>query len=619
MAFLSCKKMDTGDSTPIIPGEVFPIPASTPVNGAVSGRVLNENNIPVSSAAIECAGIITNTDVNGFFNINQATLDKYISTVVVTKTGYFKAYRSFSANTGRNFVEIKLIPKTLTATVSSVSPVTVTLPNSTEIRLQPNSMIVKSTGIAYNGSVNVYASYIDPTRTDIGSVVPGSFIGKDNNNLYALQSTGMIAVDIESASGEPLQLAVNMPASIKLPIPVSLAGNAPSTIDTWSLDDKGVWKKEGTATRSGNFYDMPVSHFSFWNCDVPMNAVYLSMHVQDREGNSITNTLTQLKIIGNTTYLPSSAYGFTDGQGNVSGFVPAAVQLELNLLSNNPGCMFVVYSQIIGIFNANTSLTITATLTMLPGMDSLRVSGLANDCSGQPLQNGTALIYSGQYYKYASIINGSYSTTLLHCTPIDSVRVLLNDNLSAGIAMVSTVAVSGNSVTIPATSLCLNMYDGIYEVTGTFSDIFNTAFTSIYPKRYHLITAGPVSVFVGEDINAGIMPAYSFMNSGAITFYGSFGIQLTINPSSNTISELHNYYGDPRNPATGAGNPALGSGEPLYAASNSRRAVLDPSGLNIYDPSSRVFRIKYLMSQPSVVTTGFRAFFDETWTYIGPR
>ena len=262
----SCKKVD--QDSPIIPGQAFQIPAPSPVNGSVSGRIVDENNTGVPSAIVKCGSSGALTDADGFFNINNITLDKYITTVTVTKPGYFKAYRSFSANASRNFVDIKLIPKTLSMSISSSVASTVTLSNSTEIKFQANSVQVKSSGAPYTGSVNVYAHYIDPTADDIASVVPGSFLGKDANNLYALQSTGMIAVEMESSAGEPLQLVTGMPATIKLPIPASLIASAPATIDTWSLDETGVWVKERTAAKTGNAYEFQATHFSFWNCDL---------------------------------------------------------------------------------------------------------------------------------------------------------------------------------------------------------------------------------------------------------------------------------------------------------------------------------------------------------------
>ncbi len=599
----------------------FLLPAPSPVNGTVSGLIVDENNAAVASAVVRCAGVTTNTDANGFFNISNVTLDKYITTVSVTKAGYFKGYRSFSANASRNYVNIKLIPKTLSGNITSSTGGTITLPNTTEIVFQSNSFVEKNTGIAYNGTVKVYASYIDPTRDDISTIIPGSLMGRDANNLYVLQSKGMIAVDLESTAGVALQLATNKPAAIKLFIPTALAGTAPNTIDTWSLDEQGVWKKENTATKIGNYYQMNASHFSYWNCDISSNAIYLSLHIQNQQGNSLPNTATRLKVISQF----NCAYGTTDNEGNVSGLVPSNVGLQFDIYSGSIGCTLnSLYTQNIGPYSTNASTIITATLSTAQNQQSvLNVSGVINGCNGLPLQSGTVFISSFPHFVYANVVNGAYSAAILHCQFINPLHISLLQSSNAAPVFVGLYPINSNSMTIPATSACnnspLNLYDGVYNVTGSFVDYLNPTFTGVYPKRLHLITTSPTSVIVADSINGEMVPGYLFLNNGAGSFYGSFGLQLSFNSSTNFVNEIHNYYGDPTNVSTGVGNPSIGTGAPMYASSNTRTAVLDPTGTNYFNSSNRVLRLKYFMNQPSTSPNGPRAAFDETWTYIGPR
>ncbi|MFM7710533.1 MAG: hypothetical protein ACKO5C_06420 [Ferruginibacter sp.] len=166
-----------------------------------------------------------------------------------------------------------------------------------------------------------------------------------------------------------------------------------------------------------------------------------------------------------------------------------------------------------------------------------------------------------------------------------------------------------------------NKYDGLYEVTGTYRDVSPAGanFSGRYPLEYYLVTTGPSSVNVCMQINGEITPGYLFSNAGAGSYYGSFGLAAYFNPATDAITEVRNYYGDPANPATGVGNPGAGSGAPNYASANNRRATLDPTGINAYDANTKVVKIKYFMIQPTVVPNGPRAFFNETWTYIGPR
>jgi len=163
-----------------------------------------------------------------------------------------------------------------------------------------------------------------------------------------------------------------------------------------------------------------------------------------------------------------------------------------------------------------------------------------------------------------------------------------------------------------------NPWDGVYLMSGTFTDVAFPAFTYIGDQQYSLITVSATKCVVrNDDLNGGI-PGYIFSNAGAGTYYGSFGWVISFDPATNKVSELYNYYGDPALPATAGGNPAAGSGAPLYASSNGRRAVLDPSGVNAVQ-SNKDILIKHWMLQPSVVPTGARSFFNDRWKYLGPR
>ena len=165
-----------------------------------------------------------------------------------------------------------------------------------------------------------------------------------------------------------------------------------------------------------------------------------------------------------------------------------------------------------------------------------------------------------------------------------------------------------------------NAWDGIYMMSGTYLDVSpaGAAFSYLGDQQYSLVTAGASTCdVINDDLNGGI-PGYLFSNAGTGTYYGSFGWVISFNPASNAISDLHNYYGDPTKAPTVGGNPAAGSGPPNYASANNRRAVLDPTGVNAVQGNKDII-IKHWMIQPTVVPGGPRAFFNETWTYLGPR
>jgi hypothetical protein len=145
-----------------------------------------------------------------------------------------------------------------------------------------------------------------------------------------------------------------------------------------------------------------------------------------------------------------------------------------------------------------------------------------------------------------------------------------------------------------------NKWDGVYAVTGTFLDVTNANFTGLYPLEWELQTAGATTCIVVDNVYLGI-PGHVFLNSGSLTYYGSFGLVVNFDPATDQITSVVNYYGQP--------------------AGNTRSAVLDPSGVNKYDAATKTIKIKYWMTQPSVVPAppSIRTYFNETWTFEHAR
>lgn len=143
-----------------------------------------------------------------------------------------------------------------------------------------------------------------------------------------------------------------------------------------------------------------------------------------------------------------------------------------------------------------------------------------------------------------------------------------------------------------------NKWDGVYRVTGTMLDAANATFLGSYPLTFHLITTG-ANTCDAFDPDYGIY-GHIFDAAGAPNYYGSFMPGLTFDPTTNVITSATNLWGQ-------------GSG------ANVRSCRLDPTGVNAVDASKNI-KIKYILSQAAPAAfIGDRVFFNETWTYIGPR
>jgi hypothetical protein len=380
------------------------------VTGGIAGIVIDENNFPVMGATVTSGGHTTTTDRYGAFRFSNISISKANGTVKVTVPGYFNAYRTFPATAGRTHnVRIKLIPKINSGNFSAISGGTVNITGGVKL-VVPANAISNSSGTSYTGQVNVTMTWIDPSSDDLPYTVMGDLRGLTTaNEEMGLSTYGMIGVELTDAGGQSLKIATGKTAELTFPVPASLQGNAPATIDLWHFDETTArWKQEGTATKTGSNYIANVSHFSFWNCDAPFPLIDLCMSFKDPSGNPLINAQVRIKRVVNNTY----GYGRTDSAGNLCGKVPKNEALVLEVLDL---CNTVAYSQNIGPFSSNTTLP-PITVNM-PATNSLIITGTVTNCSGGNVTNGAAIIYvSGGNHYTVPVTNGAFTLSIVRCT-----------------------------------------------------------------------------------------------------------------------------------------------------------------------------------------------------------
>lgn len=383
-----------------------------PVTATIQGNILDENAAPVAGARITVGNDVVFTDTRGYFRILNASLDRNNALVTAEKEGYFKAFRSFKATTGTNHVVIKLIQKTMTGTVDGATGGQVILSNGATVVL-PAHGIVRPDGSTYDDEIYVYAAYIDPTSSSIDQEVPGSFMANtQTDQRVTLSSYGIMAVELESPAGVPLKIKQGNTATLSLPIPSSLQNSAPATIPLWYVDENtGLWEEEGSASRNGNTYTGTVKHFTFWNCDIPVPAVTLSLTVRNNDNQPMVHTRVRIKATSSNPYFVS-ANGYTDSLGQVSGLIPANYTLIMEILDQ---CGNAIYTQNIGPFAQNTDLGV---ITLTSNVGSLvTIKGKLLNCTGNAVTNGYAVISVGTMVMYDAVDGGgNFSVAFTHCS-----------------------------------------------------------------------------------------------------------------------------------------------------------------------------------------------------------
>ncbi len=410
ITMISCEKDDGnsgGEQQEIIP-DTFSEYFGNAVARNFLGNVVDTNKNPIEGVTITIGNETAMTDSNGVFILNNANVNERFGYIKAEKTGYIHGSRSVVPSNGTNKVTIMLLEATVVGTITSGSSETVSMGNGSSVSFDGN--FTKEDGSIYSGSVNVMIHHLDPSDEDMPQQMPGMLYAENEEGAERmLQTLGMLAVELRGDNGEDLNLAEGSSSEIKIPVDVSLIGIAPASIPLWYFDEvNGYWKEEGHATLQGDMYVGNVSHFSFWNCDIPAEAITLCVTVTNVNINPLNNL--RLSI---TSASFGTTYGYTNENGEVCGYVPSNETLELNVYSYDFCGDTPLYSEMIGPFNADSNSSIS-----VPDNSDIieeTVTGTFNTCSDDAVTDGYVQLTYGDRTFTDIVSNGEFEISLLRC------------------------------------------------------------------------------------------------------------------------------------------------------------------------------------------------------------
>jgi hypothetical protein len=424
------------------------------VNSSVSGFVTDESDVAVSGAAVKVGSMNTTTDKFGYFQVNNVQVIQTAAIVSVAKPGYFNGIKTYIAtNNKAAFFRIKLIPKSTAGSVDAAVGGVVTTSTGLTVNFPADAFVVASSNASYSGQVSIAAQWIDPTAEDVNRKMPGDLRGLDTFGfIKSLTTYGMAAIELSGSGGELLQLAPGIKASVTFPLPASISATAPGTIPLWYFDEAiGLWKQQGIAVKTGAGYTGEVSHFSFWNCDVPANYIHFDCTVLDATGKPIKNASVKISVVNNTY---DSRSGYTDSSGYVGGLIPSSSKVLLEVFSDH-SCPTAVYSQTILTSTESISL---GSISIAASM-SATITGNVIDCNGAAVTNGYAIMEKdGMNFHVAVNSTGTFSITTIICNTSTIVKLIAQNNstlqagnestltLNAGLNAAGTLTACGTNI-----------------------------------------------------------------------------------------------------------------------------------------------------------------------------
>ncbi len=423
LVFASCKK------DPVIDDNPPPVDTTRTflnVSTSVAGIVTDVNNAPISDAIVSFGNETSNTDANGIFKFENVTVPENRAFVTVEKAGYFHGSRTFFAyKNQRSNVRISLLEKTIQGSVTA-SGGTVTTPEGVKLEFPANA-VADANGNPYTGTVQVAAQYLDPTADNILSIMPGDLRGITTDNVEEGMTTyGMVAVELLGSGGELLNVADGKTVQLTMPVPSAQTSSAPAEIPLWYFDEtNGVWKEEGKATLQGSEYVGDVSHFTYWNCDINWDLIYLDGSVL-LEGVALEGAYVCLTFDNNGW--ESTACDVTNSTGVFSGQVPTNTTFTLNVYpAAYTNCGDAIHTQEIGPFTTDITLDPINIDPSTVVDNSMTITGTLVDCDNNPVVNGYAKIKLGWAEYYAYTTDGTIDYTFTHCGTATDVEITAVD------------------------------------------------------------------------------------------------------------------------------------------------------------------------------------------------
>lgn len=410
----------------------------------------NEKNDLVSGAVMTLDGTQYTSNSEGLIFLKNVPLKNTGHLVQISHPAYFKTGKRIYPNKG--IIELYLISKGASVQFASQNASTISFSG---INYQfPANSLVDANGLEYKGDVNIFARHLNPTSPLFGAMMPADLRAYDidGNSVY-LTSFGMVATELYGSNGQSLQIAPGKRVKISMHLDNSIVSNAPSSLPIWYISEQsntGIWKEEGRAIKVNSNYEFEVSHFSFWNCDVPGNYVNLKGQVKNLQGATVANLWVTVTVNGGP-----SGYAVTDGNGKFEGKVPAGVDLKIQINEICDTFMQVkLYEANLGVLTSDTDLGMIQVDNQ--NINTYAFTGKVEVCPPNNLGTSYVKFTSNQGVRYL-IVNPdssfSFSSNCLNIgEPVSFEAADYTNGLQSGVT--SLTLTNQKNVQVPNLTIC---------------------------------------------------------------------------------------------------------------------------------------------------------------------
>jgi hypothetical protein len=267
---------DTGDETDTDP-DAEPDTDEEQARSSLSLRVLDIDGTAIEAASITVGQATAQTDADGRITFDD--LDAGRTLAAVAADGYAPATEVVQLPESTDAA--RTIHLLATGEPHPFDPTTISELYEDRVHVTiPANALVDTDGNAYTGDAQALITPLNPS-TDELSAAPGPLEGvlEGDTEPTPMQSVFMADIQLQTDTGEPLELADGQNATLEFVIPDDLQGDFSTGDDIeayWYDTSAGMWIQEGMGTVIESTYaaeklawTVDVAHFTWWNCDEP--------------------------------------------------------------------------------------------------------------------------------------------------------------------------------------------------------------------------------------------------------------------------------------------------------------------------------------------------------------
>lgn len=309
-----CKSVSGTDDVNILVAGIL-------TSSSISGRVVDVAGNVITGVSVDVfvdgSSLLSDmTDALGYFELDVSDDTEYV--LKLTAPGY--AVQSIPVKSpvadGTVSLDVTMIVRGEPQIFNNSNDAVLSGREGASVSIGANSF-VDATGNPVIGDVQVTITPVDISNPASLAAFPGEFSGIVDG---AVDETPIISFGtveyIFTQNGQPVQLADGQFADIEIPIYTTTyqdgtAINVGDVIPLWSLNETaGIWTQEGTGTvvnsvdsPTGLVMAAPVSHFTWWNCDVSMDSAQAVVTIT---GTGTGTALVKARTMANIGWRPNT-------------------------------------------------------------------------------------------------------------------------------------------------------------------------------------------------------------------------------------------------------------------------------------------------------------------------